>query len=122
MAQPVPSVLVRKSNFRPSTVVPKTFDPLPSYVQIFELDRSNIILQLHSLRRAIDQGAEEMEMVAIERVFGKSLSRTLTRGGRKLRVAARDLNRILRLVEAAQVPKTPPKSKPRPSHRRKARK
>jgi hypothetical protein len=90
--------------------------------EVFQIDRCNIMLQLRSLKRAINEGAEEMEMVAIERVFDKPLSRTLTRGGQKLRVAARDLTRILRLLEAAQVPQAPTKSKPRPSHRRKARK
>jgi hypothetical protein len=106
---------------------PKTANPLVSLLEgddaeVFQIDRCNIMLQLRSLKRAINEGAEEMEMVAIERVFGKSLSRTLTRGGQKLRLAARDLTRILGLLEAAQVPKAPTKSKPRPFHRRKARK
>jgi hypothetical protein len=86
---------------------------------IFELDRSALVLGLRSLWRAIDEGAEEMEMVAIENVFGKSLSRALTRKGRKLRLAAKDLNRIIRLVEQAHVPKaqgrpTPKRNRSRP--------
>jgi hypothetical protein len=112
---------------RRPTVPPKTASQLVSLLEgddaeVFQIDRCNIMLQLRSLRRAMDQGAEEMAMVAIEQVFDKPLSRTLTRGGQRLRVAARDLTRILRLIEAAQVPKAPTKSKPPPSHRRKARK
>jgi hypothetical protein len=115
---------VVKRNVRQDTDFPKSFDPQLDQREIFEIDRSNLILQLRSLRRAIDEGAEEMEMVAIERVFSKSLSGVLARGGQKLRLAARDLNRVLRLIERAHVPKAPPErpdQKPKPGKRRKNR-
>ena len=121
LVRPLPTVI--KRNSRQPTVVPKTFDPLWDQHEIFEIDRSNVILQLRSLRHAIDEGAEEMEMVAIERVFSKSLSGALTRGGQKLRLAARDLNHVLRLVEGAHVARMPRRSdrKTKPGNRRKAR-
>jgi hypothetical protein len=121
------SVMV-KLNVRQTAFPPKTCDPRLDQLEgdaaeIFEIDRSNLVLQLRTLRYAIDESALEMEMVATERVFGKSLSGALTRGGQKLRVAARDLNRLLRLVERAHTPKGPgrPNKKPKPRNRRKAR-
>jgi hypothetical protein len=117
------SGFVVKRNVRPDTDLSKTFGPQLDQLEIFEIDRSNLILQLRTLRRAIDEAAEEMEMVAIERVFGKPLSRALTRGGQNLRLAARDLNRVLRLIERAHIPKAPgrPGPKPKLGNRRKAR-
>jgi hypothetical protein len=114
---------VVKRNGRRDTTLPKTFDPQLDQHEIFEIDRANVVIQLRTLQRAIDESAEEIEMVAIERVFGKPLSRALTRGGQKLRLTARDLNRLLRLVERAHVPKTPgrPGPKPKLGYRRKAR-
>jgi hypothetical protein len=117
------SGFVVKRNGRPDTDLPKTLDPQLDQLKIFEIDRSNLILQLRTLRRAIDEAAEEMEMVAIERVFSKSPSGALARGGQKLRLAARDLNRVLRLIERAHIPKAPgrPGPKPKLGNRRKAR-
>jgi len=114
---------VVKRNGRPDTDLPKTFDPQLDQLEIFEIDRSNLILQLRTLRRAIDEAAEEMAMVAIERVFSKSPSGALARGGQKLRLASRDLNRVLRLIERAHIPKAPgrPGPKPKLGNRRKAR-
>jgi len=71
----------------------------------FEIDRSSMAGQLRNLRRAIEESATEMEMVAAERVFSKSLSRALTRRARTLQRAANDLNHLLRLVARAQIPK-----------------
>jgi hypothetical protein len=117
-----------KPTVRQATVPPKTFDPRLSQsegdaAQIFEIDRSTVVFQLRSLRSAIDHGAEEMEMVAAEKVFVKSVSRALTHRARTLRLAAKDLNRLLRLVERAQVPKAPERLqlKPTSRNRRKAR-
>jgi hypothetical protein len=118
MARLVLSVpFVLKSNIRPGVVLPKTFDPPSDHTQIFQIDRCNMVLQLRSLRRAIDQGAEEMEMVAAEKVFVRSVSRAITRRARRLRLVAKNLNRLLRLVERAQVPQP----KPPPRNRRKTR-
>jgi hypothetical protein len=85
-------------------ISPRTFDPVPDRIRIFQIDRANMMLHLQSLRRAIDRGAEEIEMVSAESVFGKSLSRTLSRSARKLRLAAKDLHRLVRLVEQARAP------------------
>jgi hypothetical protein len=71
----------------------------------FEIDRSAVLRQLQNLLRAIDEGAEDMEMVAAERVFGKSLSRALERRARQLRRTAKDLNSLLHWVKRAQIPK-----------------
>jgi hypothetical protein len=90
--------------------------------EIFEIDRSNLVLQLRTLRGTINEGAEEIDMVAIESVFVKSVSRALTRAARKLHLAAEDLDGLLRLVEQASVPKRPRRPEPNrtPRNRRKA--
>ena len=92
-------------------------------VEFFELDRFNMVLQLRSLRRKIDEGAEEMEMVAAERVFRERLSRVLVREAEKLHVTARELTSLGRLVERACAPKTPEpfEHKPVAPRRRKRR-
>jgi hypothetical protein len=102
-----------KRNARHVVILPKIFDPLWDPREIFEIDRSNVVLQLRTLRHAIDEGAQEMEMVAAERVFAKSLSRTLMRRSRKLRVVEKDLNSLLRLVERSHVEKPPARSAPK---------
>lgn len=73
--------------------------------QIFEIDRSNMVIQLRSLRREIEAGAEEMEMVAAERVFREALCRALVKEAGKLHVTARELTSLKRLVERAHMPK-----------------
>jgi hypothetical protein len=117
-----------KLNIRKPATLLKTFNPRLDQLEgdaaeVFEIDRSNLVLQLRSLRYAIDESALEMEMVATERVFGKSVSAALTRGGQKLRLAARDLHRILRLLERTRAPKGTgqPDKKPKPRNRRKSR-
>lgn len=77
---------------------------------------------MRRLRRTIDEGAEEIEMVSAESVFSKPLSRTLIRSARKLHLVARDLNRLVRLIEQARVPKAPKplKLKPKLRNRRQA--
>jgi hypothetical protein len=112
------SLYMVKPTVRQTPVPPKTLDPRLSQLegdaaQIFEIDRSTVVVQLRSLRRAIDEGAEEMEMVAAENVFSKSLSRTLVGSARKLHLVARDLNRLLRLVERADVDKPLTRSEPK---------
>jgi len=102
-----------KRNARHVVIPPESFDPLWGPREIFEIDRSNVVLQLRTLRHAIDEGAQEIEMVAAERVFGKSLSRTLMRKARKLRLIAKDLNGLLRLVERAHAEKPPGRTAPK---------
>jgi hypothetical protein len=89
------------------------------HARIFEIDRSNLVLQLRSIRRAINETAEEMEMVAIERVFAKPVSQTLTRTARKLYRLAEGLYGLNRMIEHAHPPAAParPKRKPRPRNR-----
>ncbi|MGA7872652.1 MAG: hypothetical protein WCA22_17325 [Candidatus Binatus sp.] len=105
-----------KRNVPQGTNLSETFDPRLDQDGIFEIDRSNLVLQLRSVRQAIIEGAEEMEMVAIERVFVKSVSQALTRTSRKLYVVGEELNGLLYLIERAQVPKADgrpaPKRKP----------
>jgi hypothetical protein len=85
--------------------------------RIFEFDRSNMLLQLRSLRREIEVGAEEMEMVAAERVFREPLSRALANEAGKLQVTARELTILKRLVERAHMPKDPLQATPRSAQR-----
>ena len=79
----------------------------PEYTSThFEIDRSTVTLQLRNLRRAVDEGAMEMDLVAAERVFGKPVSHALMRIARKLHLIATDLDSLLRLVARARMPKT----------------
>jgi hypothetical protein len=100
-------VFVFKRNVLLRADLPEAFEPQLDQREIFEIDRSNMVLQLRSLRRAIEEGAEEMEMVAVERVFSKSLSAALIRNGQKLRLIAKDVNRVLHLIERAHAPNAP---------------
>jgi hypothetical protein len=101
--------MIKPTNGR-TAIFPKTFNPQLSdqdgdAAEIFDIDRSDVVIQLRTLRRAIEEGALDMEMVAAERVFGKSLSRTLVRRARRLHLIAKDMNGLLHLVERAHVEK-----------------
>jgi hypothetical protein len=102
---------------RRGTVLQETFDLRMDQHDIFEIDRSHVVAQLRIIRRAIDEGAEEMEMVAIEKVFVNSVSQALTRTARKLYQLAEELSGLHRMVERASLPKEPerasPESRPR---------
>ena len=104
---------------RQGTVLPETFGLQLDQHDIFEIDRSNLILQLRTILRAINESAEEIEMVAIERVFVKSVSQALTRTARKLYQLAKDLTVLLRIIERANLPeRSSPESRPRPRPKR----
>jgi len=98
---------------RQGTVLPEAFDLRLDQNDIFEIDRSNLILQLRTIRRAINESAEEMEMVAIERVFVNSVSQAITRVARKLYRVAEDLNGLHRMIERTHLPKQPARSNPK---------
>lgn len=124
MAQRVlPMAIVVKRNVRRNTDLQKTFDLQLNQHEIFEIDRSNLVLQLRTIRRAINESAEEMEMVAIERVFVKTVSQALTRTARKLYRVAEDLADLHRLIERARLPAALHQSgpKPKPRNRRNPR-
>ena len=89
--------------------------------RIFEIDRSDLVLQLGTLQRAIDEGATEIEMVAVEGVFVEPVSQALIRAARKLSRVSEDLRVIHRMVEQARPPIAPrrPLRKPMPRNRRK---
>jgi len=78
----------------------------------FDFDRATVILELKKLQRTIEEGAEQIDMVAAERVFAKPLSRALFRRARKLHLVARDLESLLRLVARSQIPKEAERPKP----------
>jgi hypothetical protein len=127
LAQPLLFSTMVKSTDRRPALPPKTPNQLLSLLEgdhagIFEIDRSNLILQLHTLRRTINEGAEEIDMVAIESVFVKSVSQALTRAANKLYLAAEDVGGLVRLVERANVPKAAARPQPngKPRNRRKA--
>jgi hypothetical protein len=114
---------VRRPRVSPKTVN-HSFNPLDGDdSEIFEIDRSSLVLQLDTLRRAINESAEEMEMVADEAVFAKSVSGALTRAARKLSRASQDLKALHRIIQQAQSPEAPgrPPRKPTPRNRRKPR-
>lgn len=106
---------------RQNAALPQTFDSLISQREIFEIDRSNLVRQLRTIRRAINESAEEMEMVAIEQVFVKRVSQALSRTARKLYRVAEDLNGLQRLIERAHAPGALDRSDPKPRNRPKAR-
>ncbi len=115
-----------KHTDRRSLVHPKTAYQLLNLLkvddaEIFEIDRSNLVLHLRTVRRAINESAEDMEMVAIERVFVKSVSQALTRAARKLYRISEDLNALHRMIEQAHPPTSQgrPPRKPTPRNRRK---
>jgi hypothetical protein len=95
---------------RQGTILPETFYSRMDQHDIFEIDRSNLVAQLRIIRRAINESAEEMEMVAIEKVFVESVSQALTRTARKLYQLAEDLSGLHRIVERANLPKEPERS------------
>ena len=124
MAQSVLYVpVVVKRNVRQDRTFPKTFDPRWDQDEIFQIDRSNLVLQVRTLRRAINESAEEMEMVAAERVFVTSVCRALKRTARKLYLVAEGLDGLLRMLERAHVPKATGRPEPDPErpYRRKPR-
>jgi hypothetical protein len=102
---------------RESTVLPETFYSRMDRHDIFEIDRSSMIAQLRIIRRAINESAEEMEMVAIERVFVNSVSQELTRTARKLYQLAEDLSGLHQIIERATLPKEPERSNLKPGQR-----
>ena len=106
---------------RQNAVLAQTFDSLISQREIFEIDRSNLVRQLRTIRRAINESAEEMEMVAIEQVFVKRVSQALIRTARKLYRVAEDLNGLQRLIERAHLPGALDGSDPKPRNRPKSR-
>ena len=99
-------IMVKRTTLQ-NAIAPGPFDRLPDRVQIFQIDRANMVLHLHGLQRAIGEGAEEMEMVAIERVFVKSVSQALTLTARKLYRVAEELNVLRRTVERSRLPTKP---------------
>jgi hypothetical protein len=119
--------MVNQSDQRPS-IFPKNAHQLQNLLEgddteIFEIDRSNLVFQLRTLRRAINESAEEMEMIADEAVFAKSVSQALTRTARKMYRACEDLNALHRMLQQARPPAAPgrPPREPTPRNRRKTR-
>lgn len=98
---------------RRGTVLQETFDLRMDQHDIFEIDRSHVVAQLRIIRRAINEGAEEMEMVAIEKVFVNSVSQALTRTAGKLYRVAEDLNDLHRMIERTHLHKQPARSNPK---------
>jgi hypothetical protein len=111
--------MVKRRNVSPDVVLQETLDPRLNQREIFEIDRSNLALQLQALRSAIFGAADEIQMVALESVFRKALSRRLTRSASDLRLVAKNLDHLLRLVERA-LPEAPG-GRPKPRNRGKKR-
>jgi hypothetical protein len=112
----------KSRNARQGTALPKISDSWFDQNEIFEMDRSNLVLELRTIRRAINESAEEMEMVAVERVFVDSVSRNLARTARKLYRVSEELHGLHRMVERARVPKQPEQSNSKPPARSRTKK
>ena len=117
-----------KRTVRNSDLTHQTAGPQLGYVgrdlrEIFEIDRYTLVVQLKNLRREIADGAEEMRMVAAERVFRESLSGALVKQAEKLQVTVNELSHLMRSVERAKMPKVPgrPESKAAARHRQRKR-
>jgi hypothetical protein len=67
----------------------------------FDFDRKIVALALNTLRGAVNQGATQMEMVADERMFEKSLSGTFSRAAHHLDQMERTLGKLLNDVASA---------------------
>lgn len=64
----------------------------------FEYDRKIVAGVLDTLQAAVNEGAAQMEMVADERMFDKSLSGTLSRASQHLHRIAGKLEKLLQDV------------------------
>jgi deoxyribose-phosphate aldolase len=73
-------------------------------MQCFHIDRAEVATHLYKLSQAISTGAKEIEMVAAERVFDKSLTAKLAGKARVLRRLAKQLNRMHELAARARFP------------------
>ena len=72
----------------------------------FELDRSDVIGQLSALRRALANGARQMEMIAAERMFHKGLSDEILEKAQALKRIARQLKELaVKVTSATGYPK-----------------
>jgi hypothetical protein len=72
----------------------------------FELDRSAVIGQLSALRRAIANGAMQMEMIAAERIFEEPLSEEIRQKTFALKRFARQLKELeVKVTSASGYPK-----------------
>jgi hypothetical protein len=107
---------------RRSAVYPETANHLLNPLEgddseIFEIDRSSLVLQLRTLHRAIDESAEEMQMVADEAVFAKSVSKALSRTARKLSRVSEDLSVLHKMIQQARPPTVPGRVTRQPASR-----
>ena len=120
---PAALFLMAKRKVRGDVIPSEASDQQIGQRELFEIDRSNLVLQLRALRRSINDGAEELKMVAIEGVFVNSLSRVLTSTARKLRILSEDFDGLIRQVERAAGPKATTRKlrTPKPRNRRSKR-
>lgn len=72
----------------------------------FEADRTMVVRQLKAVRNAIEDGASEMKLIGVEKVFDQHLSKVLTGEARALQRIAQELNQLRREVARARFPQT----------------
>jgi hypothetical protein len=72
----------------------------------FEADRNVVVRQLKAVGNAIDETGNEMEMIAVEKVFDPGLSKVLTDEARTLQRMARGLDNLRQEVARARFPET----------------
>ena len=72
----------------------------------FEADRTVVVRQLEAVANAIKDGASEMKLIGLEKVFDGRLSKVLTGEAQTLQRIARELNELRREVARARFPQT----------------
>jgi hypothetical protein len=81
------------ANDRPAWSDPSDINPKLER-RWFEFDRDAVLRQIDSTQAAVEGGAKELEMVAAEEIFAKSLSEMLLRTACALNTAARGLRAL----------------------------
>ena len=71
----------------------------------FQADQNALVKELKSLADAIEDGATEIAMIAVESVFDEEVSKTLTGEARALRRMVRGLKDLRVEVAHAHIPK-----------------
>lgn len=71
----------------------------------FQADQNALVKELKSLADAIEHGATEIAMIAVESVFDDEVSKTLTGEARALRRMVRGLKDLRLNVAHARIPK-----------------
>lgn len=70
----------------------------------FEADRNVVVRHLKAVGNAIEDGANEIKLIGVEKVFDEHLSKVLTGEARALHRIAQELDELRREVARARFP------------------